>query len=156
MHACDFFGNVQLWINGPDSVSRTADRTHPLQAWRPVNFLCAGTWCSVPWHTLIKLHHVNKKHITRYTFRSSWLTLLTQHEEHRIFLFFTGSTSTFCPGLCFCSFTIILQTVGLLGRVISSSQGLYLNAGQHKHRINTYTHQTSMPCVGFDPMVPAS
>jgi hypothetical protein len=30
-----------------------------------------------------------------------------------------------------------LQTVGLLGRVISLSQGLYLNTGQHKHRINT-------------------
>jgi hypothetical protein len=31
-----------------------------------------------------------------------------------------------------------LQTVGLLGRVISPSQGLYLNTGQHKHRINAY------------------
>jgi hypothetical protein len=37
------------------------------------------------------------------------------------------------------------QTVGLLGRVISSSQSYYLNTGQHKHRINAYTHQTSMP-----------
>jgi hypothetical protein len=37
------------------------------------------------------------------------------------------------------------QTVGLLGRVISSSQGLFLNTGQHKHRINAYTHQTTMP-----------
>jgi hypothetical protein len=35
------------------------------------------------------------------------------------------------------------QTVGLLGRVISSSQGLYLNT-EHKHR-KTHTHQTSMP-----------
>jgi hypothetical protein len=43
-----------------------------------------------------------------------------------------------------------------LGRVISSSQGLYLNIGQHKHRINTHTYQTSMPCVGFEPMIPAS
>jgi hypothetical protein len=39
----------------------------------------------------------------------------------------------------------ILQTVELLGRVISSSQGLYLNTGQQKHRINTYT-----------PTIPAS
>jgi hypothetical protein len=31
------------------------------------------------------------------------------------------------------------QTVGLLGRVISSSQGLYLNTEQHKHR-KTHTH----------------
>jgi hypothetical protein len=53
------------------------------------------------------------------------------------------------------SFLIILQTVGLLGRVISSSQGLYPNTGEHKHRINAYTHQTSMPCVGFEPTIPA-
>jgi hypothetical protein len=54
------------------------------------------------------------------------------------------------------SFMIILQTVGLLGRVISSSQGLYLNIAQHKHRINTYTHQTSMSWVGFELTIPAS
>jgi hypothetical protein len=36
------------------------------------------------------------------------------------------------------SFLIILQTVGLLGRVISSSQGLYLNARQHKHILNIH------------------
>jgi hypothetical protein len=39
---------------------------------------------------------------------------------------------------------------------MSSSQGLYLNTGQHKHRINTYTYQTSIPYVGFEPMIPAS
>jgi hypothetical protein len=38
----------------------------------------------------------------------------------------------------------VLQKVGLLGRVISSSQGLYLNTEQHKHRINTYTKH---PCL---------
>jgi hypothetical protein len=27
---------------------------------------------------------------------------------------------------------------------------------QHKHRINTYTHQTFMPCVGFEPTISAS
>jgi hypothetical protein len=32
-----------------------------------------------------------------------------------------------------------LQTAGLFGRVISSSQGLYLNTEQHKHR-KTHTH----------------
>jgi hypothetical protein len=40
--------------------------------------------------------------------------------------------------------------------VISSSQGLCLNIRQHKHRTNTYTHQTSMSCVGFEPTIPAS
>jgi hypothetical protein len=40
------------------------------------------------------------------------------------------------------------HTVGLLGRVISSSQSLYLNTGQHKHRINAYTHRH--PCLKWD------
>jgi hypothetical protein len=40
------------------------------------------------------------------------------------------------------------QAVGLIGRVISSSQGLYLNAGQHKHR-KTRTH-IKHPCPGRD------
>jgi hypothetical protein len=31
-------------------------------------------------------------------------------------------------------FLIYLRAVGLLGRVISSSQELYLNTGHHKHR----------------------
>jgi hypothetical protein len=48
------------------------------------------------------------------------------------------------------------QRVGFLGRVISPSQGLYLNTGQHKHRINAYTHQTFMLWVGFAPTIPAS
>jgi hypothetical protein len=43
------------------------------------------------------------------------------------------------------------QTVGLLGRVISPSQGLYLNTEKRTH-----THQTSMPWVGFEPTIPAS
>jgi hypothetical protein len=51
---------------------------------------------------------------------------------------------------------INLKTVGLLGRVISSSQGLYLDTGQHKHRKNVYTHQTSMSCMGFETTIPAS
>jgi hypothetical protein len=39
------------------------------------------------------------------------------------------------PGL-FCSVIFFTQTVGLLGRVISPSQGRYLHTGQHKHGIN--------------------
>jgi hypothetical protein len=52
--------------------------------------------------------------------------------------------------------SVSLQTVGLLGRVVSSSQGLYLNTGQHKNRINTYTHQISMSCLGLEPTISAS
>jgi hypothetical protein len=47
------------------------------------------------------------------------------------------------------------QMVGLLGRVISQSQGRYLNT-EHKHRINAYTHQKSMSWVGFEPTIQAS
>jgi hypothetical protein len=47
------------------------------------------------------------------------------------------------------------QTVELLGRVICSLQGLCLNTGEHKHRINAYTHQTSMSQVEFEPTIPA-
>jgi hypothetical protein len=54
------------------------------------------------------------------------------------------------------NFMTILLTVGLLERGISSSQGLHLNTEQHKHRINTYTYQTSMPCLRFEPTIPAS
>jgi hypothetical protein len=54
------------------------------------------------------------------------------------------------------SFIIILQTEGLLGRVFSPSQDLYLSTGQHKYRINTYTYPTSTPYIGFDPPTPAS
>jgi hypothetical protein len=46
--------------------------------------------------------------------------------------------SRLCPLIKFSNH--FSQTVGLLGRVISPSQGLYLNKGQHKHRINAYTH----------------
>jgi hypothetical protein len=48
------------------------------------------------------------------------------------------------------------QTVGFLGRVISPSQGRYLNREQHKHRITAYTHKTTKPSVGFEPTIRAS
>jgi hypothetical protein len=40
----------------------------------------------------------------------------------------------------FISFLIHIQTVGLLGRGISPSQGCYLHTGQHKHKINAHTN----------------
>jgi hypothetical protein len=70
--------------------------------------------------------------------------------------FFHWLYSPLGPRPLFFSFMIILQMVGLLGRVISSSQDLYINTGQQRHRINTYTHHTSMPYVGFEPTIPAS
>jgi hypothetical protein len=49
------------------------------------------------------------------------------------------------------------QSVGLLGRVISSSQGLYMYTKTEK-RTHTHTHKhwISMPWVGFEPLIPAS
>jgi hypothetical protein len=44
--------------------------------------------------------------------------------------------------------------IGLLGRVISSSQGLYLYTNKEK-RTYTHKHQTSMSWVGFEPTIPA-
>jgi hypothetical protein len=66
------------------------------------------------------------------------------------------SSYTFMVSRFFFFILFILQMVTLLGRVISSLQGLYLNAGQRTHRINTYTYQTSMPCVEFETTIPAS
>jgi hypothetical protein len=42
------------------------------------------------------------------------------------------------PGLPFSFLIVFTQTVGLLGPVISPSQGRYLHTGQHKHRLNAH------------------
>jgi hypothetical protein len=44
------------------------------------------------------------------------------------------------------NFLIYAQSVGLLGRGISPSQGRYINTEQHKHRINAQGH----PCLEWD------
>jgi hypothetical protein len=52
---------------------------------------------------------------------------------------------------------LLTQTVGLLGRVISPSQGLYLYTGQHKHRLNAHTNiHASSRIRTYDPNVRAS
>jgi hypothetical protein len=51
-----------------------------------------------------------------------------------------------CRGL-FVILWIFTQSVGLLGRVIGPSQDLYLNTGQHKHRI-THTHTPNIHAQG--------
>jgi hypothetical protein len=50
-----------------------------------------------------------------------------------------------------------MQTVGLLGRGISPSQGRYLHAGQHKHRINTHIDIHALSGIRtHDPSIQAS
>jgi hypothetical protein len=77
-----------------------------------------------------------------------WTTAFVLHipflEVLRLYRLFLGL------GLFFNSLKYT-QSVGLLGRWISLSQGHYLHTEQHKHRINT---QTSMPRVGFEPTTP--
>jgi hypothetical protein len=58
------------------------------------------------------------------------------------------------PGLLFKFCNHFSQKAGLLGRVISPSQGRYLNTALHKHRINAY--QTSKFLVGFESTISAS
>jgi hypothetical protein len=90
------------------------------------------------------------------TFYSSHQVLRRRLRNVYELFFFHWLYSPLGPWRMIFQFMIILQTVGLLERVISSSQGLYLNTEQHKYRINTYTYQTSMPCMGFEPTIPAS
>jgi hypothetical protein len=47
------------------------------------------------------------------------------------------------------------HSVGSLGRVISSSQGLYLYTNTEK-RTCTHKHQTSMPWEGFETTIPVT
>jgi hypothetical protein len=47
-------------------------------------------------------------------------------------------------------FLSLRQSVGLLGQVISPSQGRYVTQTQNKRK------QTSMPREGFEPTIPAS
>jgi hypothetical protein len=44
------------------------------------------------------------------------------------------------PGVFFSFVIFFTQTVGLLRRGISPSQGRYLHTEQHKHRINAHTY----------------
>jgi hypothetical protein len=63
-------------------------------------------------------------------------------QPRNYFVIINGSTdlSLLGTGLFLVSFVIFFsQTEGLLGRVISPSQGRYLHTGQHKHRINAHT-----------------
>jgi hypothetical protein len=79
------------------------------------------------------------------------------HTYIHTYIFFVLFAPTFWSiGLIF-QFLDHSQTVGLLGRVISSSQGLYLyRTTQTQKDAHTHTHQTSMPCVGFEPTISAS
>jgi hypothetical protein len=61
------------------------------------------------------------------------------------------------PGLFFSFVIFFTQSVGLLGRMISPSQGRYLHTGQHEHRINAHTDIHALGGTRtYDPSVRAS
>jgi hypothetical protein len=57
------------------------------------------------------------------------------------------------PGLFFSFVIFFTQTVGVLGRVISPSQGRYLNTWQHKTQNNRIHRHPSMPWAEFEPTI---
>jgi hypothetical protein len=59
------------------------------------------------------------------------------------------------PGLFFSFVIIFTNSVELLGRVISPSQGSYRHTGQHKHRIHTQTSTLLSGIRAHDPSVRA-
>jgi hypothetical protein len=104
----------------------------------------------------IKINVPNRKAGTTGCARRNWSLIPFPSYKQVYLLFFNGSTAPLGPLSLIFSFIIILQTVGIIGREISSSQSLSLNTGQHKHRINTYTYQTSMHCVEVETTIPPS
>jgi hypothetical protein len=97
-----------------------------------------NVWCGV---------QIMKFPLTQFSPASSYFPLYLS-----IYLSIYGSTALVDLGRFF-SFVIHTQSVGLLGRWISPSQGRYLHREQHKHRINAHRH----PChpVGFELTIPA-
>jgi hypothetical protein len=80
--------------------------------------------------------------LTGLQLRRVWLVWLVHsccsHLEHR------ASVKRFVS----LQFLNLRHSVGILGRVISPSQGCYLTQTQNKHK------QTFMPRVGFEPTIP--
>jgi hypothetical protein len=94
--------------------------------------------------TIVQLKHEGDlKYFLFYYFLSVSASILNLYFiRHGLLLFPLWSIGLFSQ------FLGHLQSAGLLGRVISSSQGLYLNTRQHKHR-KTHTG-IKHPCPEWD------
>jgi hypothetical protein len=80
-------------------------------------------------------------------FATQRLRLLRFDTRSITFSFFTGTTALVGPGLFFfLLFSRSWTAVGLLGRVISSSQGLYLYTNTEKRTYTNIKH----PCPEWD------
>jgi hypothetical protein len=118
-------------------------------------------WKTNEWHSYACIHQAETRMCVA-TITFSWnykteailkIRLWANHYEAFFFQWFFQPIQG--PGLLFSS-VIIFTDGSTPWRVISPSQGLYLNTGQHKHRINAYTHQRSMPWERFEPTIPTS
>jgi hypothetical protein len=78
----------------------------------------------------VSSHYIYQPHLTTVDLLSIYLWLY----------------SLFWDLVCFFSFIIYTQSVGLRRRGISLSQGRYLHTQQQKHRLNTHRH----PCLEWD------
>jgi hypothetical protein len=102
---------------------------------------------TTPWNTIVTLR-ISRSQVMHSRDLSVRLSL-------KPFFFFNGSTAPCWALASFSLSWLFLQTVGLLGRVISSSQGFYLNTGQHKH-IHTPNIHTLCWIRTHDPSLRAS
>jgi hypothetical protein len=85
------------------------------------------TSCS---NTITLLKEENNK--ATFTGKVHWSTKLSLY----------GSTALCWTLAAFLGSSSFTQAVRLLGRGISPSQGRYLHAGKHKHRMNAHGHPT--------------
>jgi hypothetical protein len=85
------------------------------------------------WYTYVRVLWIEPNQYTVLIYTYSFSIALPAHSGPRSLIQFRNHFS---------------QMVGLLGRVISPSQGRYLHTGQHKHRINAYPHKH--PCFKWD------
>jgi hypothetical protein len=148
--------------SGPPRPERCGGVIHPSVITCAECHVSPGPWVtSITWQISDKMYR--RKCLGIACFQSQVLDILSKGELLRRYTFFflwrispnlglglPPWNSPFQFGLL-----DLRHSVGLLGWVISSSQGLYLNTNTEK-RTHIHKHQTSMPWVEFEPTIAAS
>jgi hypothetical protein len=114
-------------------------------------------------HNITKVESMNLLELQCIRFRSHVKRVFAGHYmnlryAYRSLIHSSMSLQRFVGPLPLLQFVIIFtQAVEQLGRGISPSQGRYLRAGQHKHRINIHTDTHALSGIRtHDPSVRAS
>jgi hypothetical protein len=125
-----------------------------------------GRSCIKPCHQHQRRSHHHHNHYRYHELRlfrplPDWLDKLIQWNRviptYLFVIFINTLTISICGPTAlvnfdhFFSFLIWTQSVGLLGRGISPSQGRYLHPEQHTHRINAHRHPCRMWDLNPDP-----